>query len=182
MEWNEVQLALLTATPTSPLELFNVGMPGVYAWWDLQGALSPFWPEGFPEVNVAKPLYVGIAKKTLALRGGEMHLKRTSHWSTIRRSLAALLVDDLDILPGFVVDQRQRAKFDLAPETEHRVTDWMVGNLQVTWVLHPTPADVEKDIIKKLTPPLNYDHATKGPYARPLKVHRGRLLLRAASS
>lgn len=163
MDWTEVQDALLAATPTSPRELLTIEKRGVYAWWDLNATLALFWPLGFPSVEPAKPLYVGSASTTLMERGGEMHLGNECRWSTIRRSLAALLVDELNLLPGLTIDRRQAAKFYLAPENEQRLTDWMVTNLEVTWVLLPTIGDIEKNIIKKLTPPLNYFHATKGP-------------------
>ncbi|MFL4477937.1 GIY-YIG nuclease family protein [Paeniglutamicibacter sp. ORCA_105] len=179
MEWIEVCNVLGTATPASPLTLSSIDKPGVYAWWDPKGALARFWPTGFPQVDPAKPLYVGIARTTLAERAGKMHLEKT-RISTIRRSLVALLVDDLLVLPEIVVDPRRRTKFSLAPAAEQLLTNWMITHLQTTWVLHPTPEDVEKDIIKKIAPPLNYAHATKGPYAKPLQAHRDQLLTRVA--
>lgn len=99
--------------------------------------------------------------------------------STIRRSLAALLVDELRLLPGITVDPRCRTKFRSAPPAEQRLTNWMTKHLQMTWMLHPMPKDFEEDIIKRLTPPLNYEHATNGPYAKPLQMHTDQLLLLA---
>lgn len=65
--------------------------------------MTPVWPMGFPAVVISRPLYVGIARTTLAVRGSEMHLK-TTRMSTLRRSLVALLVDELklrgQIVPG----------------------------------------------------------------------------------
>lgn len=90
IDWNEVHSELVTATPISPLELLSIEKPGVYAWWDLHGVLSSFWPEGFPEVDPTEPLYVGIAETALMERGGEIHLEKT-RMSTMRRSLSALL-------------------------------------------------------------------------------------------
>lgn len=179
VEWIEVRDKLVNATPASPLTLSGIDKPGVYAWWDLKGALARFWPSGFPQVDSAKPLYVGIARTTLAERAGRMHLEKT-RVSTIRRSLAALLVDELVLLPGIAVDPRRRTSFRLDPAAEQRLTDWMTTYLQTTWVPHSSPKNVEKGIIEKLTPPLNYDHATKGPYAEPLQAHRDQLLFRAA--
>ncbi|WP_442864223.1 GIY-YIG nuclease family protein [Arthrobacter sp. ATA002] len=115
-----------------------------------------------------------------AKRFADMHLA-TTRVSAIRRSLAALLVDELRLLPGIAVDPRRRTKFSLAPAAEQRLTNWMTTHLQVTWILHPVPESFEEDIIKRLTPPLNYDYATKGPYAEPLQVHRDQLLARVGA-
>lgn len=177
MDWIEVRDELVSATPSSPLTLCGIHRPGIYAWWDRTAALARFWPDSFPQVDPAKPLYIGIARTTLAERAGRMHLEKT-RMSTIRRSLAALLVDELRLLRGVAVDPRRRTKFSLAPAEEQRLTDWMVTHLQATWVLHPMPKDVEKDIIERVMPPLNYDHATSGPYAKPLQAHRDQLLVR----
>ena len=183
MDWIEVRDELIRATPASPLALFDNDRPGIYAWWDPSGALTRFWPAGFPQVDPTEPLYIGIARTTLAERGGEMHLENT-RMSTIRRSLAALLVDELHLLPGAAVDlnPRNRTKFSLGPAAEQRLTSWMKTHLRVTWILHPTPGDFEKDIVKRLTPPLNHTYATKGPYAKPLQVHREKLLGRMAAT
>lgn len=181
MDCMEIRDELVKAKPTLALKLIEIDAPGVYAWWDPNGALASFWPKGFPDVDPAKPLYVGIARTTLAERAGKMHLEKT-RMSTIRRSLAALLVDELDLLRGIAVDPRRRTKFSLATAAEPRLTHWMITHLRTTWVLHPSPEEVEKEIIEKLTPPLNHDHATKGPYAKPLQAHRDRLLIRVTTS
>lgn len=82
-------------------------------------------------------------------------------------------IRELRLLPGIAVDPRRRTKFSLAPAAEQRLTNWMTTHLQVTLMLHPVPEDLEKDIVKELTPPLNYDYAAKGrSYAKPLQIHR----------
>lgn len=179
MDWIEIRDGLVNAAPASPLTLSSIESSGVYAWWDPNGALARFWPNGFPQVDPVRPLYVGIARTTLAERAGKMHLEKT-RMSTIRRSLAALLVDEMVLLPGIVVDPRRRTKFSLAPAAEQRLTNWMTAHLQTTWMTHLSPNDVEKEIIENLAPPFNHDHATKGPYAKPLQAHRDQLLVRVA--
>lgn len=106
-------MPVVSASPASPMTLCDIDAPGFYAWWDPAGALARL-PDGFPEVITVMPLYIGIAQKTLAERAGKIHLEKT-RMSTIRRSLAALLVDELFLLPGIAVDIQRRTKFSLAP-------------------------------------------------------------------
>ena len=135
--------------------------PGLYAWWDLRGALTTFWPKGFPDVATSRPLYVGIARTTLAVRGSEMHLK-TTRMSTLRRSLVALLVDELELLDQIVPGPGQ--KFGLTAEGDSLLSFWMGNNLNLTWHETQEPGTHERLIVGDLMPPLNDVFAHDGPY------------------
>jgi len=103
-------------------------------------ALRPFYPEKFPQVNIHGPLYVGIAEKqSLADRGLLMHLKRT-RMSSLRRSLAALLCDELD-LRGAVIPA-PKGKFCLPPSHELSLIEfwpWPRSRGDVRHVREATP-------------------------------------------
>jgi hypothetical protein len=151
---------------------------GIYAWWDTQAALADHYPADFPAVDHARPLYIGIAERqSLAARGLKMHLKRT-RMSGLRRSLSALLRDELG-LDSQVVAARG-GMFGLTPAADAALTDWMLLHLRVTWIAHPEPRRVESAIVRAELPPLNYDHATHGPYAS--RVSGLRADLRSQSS
>lgn len=169
--WVEVLDSLTSRDRRSPLDLGEVRVTGLYAWWDPSGGV-PF-PTGFPPVDQSRPLYIGLAKKgTLAARGLGMHLK-TTRMSTLRRSLSALLRDELDLLAD--VRPAAAGKYGLAQPSEDRLTAWILDHLQVTWVEHPAPQLVERDVVRAEAPPLNYDFATAGPYAKPLQLIRAQL-------
>ena len=171
--WQTVRDGLLAATPVAPLELGDVPETGVYAWWDLDGALAAHYPEDFPAVHPERPLYIGLAERQgLASRGLKMHLKRT-RVSGLRRSLSALLRDELDLAPSVL--PARGGMFGLAVDVEPRLTEWMLGHLLVTWVVHEAPGQVEPEIIADELPPLNYDHATRGPYAARMRLLRADL-------
>jgi len=162
---------LLGATPVSPLSLRSVAHPGIYAWWDVEGALSQSWPDDFPEVDTAIPLYIGIAaKQNLSARVEDMHLANTRR-SALRRSLAPLLSESLDLTRGAVRHPRA-GKFGLELEQEAHLTNWMLANLRMTWVGHDESGDVEKPILRNLWPPLNDLSATGSPYRVPMRVLR----------
>ncbi|WP_413228211.1 GIY-YIG nuclease family protein [Clavibacter zhangzhiyongii] len=168
--WEDVRTALLAAPPQPPMSLGAELSTGIYAWWDLGAAVAPHYPADFPRVDATRPIYVGIAQRqSLAARGLKMHLKRT-RVSGLRRSVAALLRDGLD-LSSQVIPARG-GMFGLAAAGEAALTDWMLRHLRVTWVAHPAPRGIEGPIVGAEVPPLNYIHATHGPYAAHMRALR----------
>jgi len=160
MDWQNVRQALLTMRPLLPTALASVEHTGIYAWWDLKGALQ--YPQGFPIVDIQKPLYIGLAERQgLDKRGIRMHLQST-RMSGLRRNLTPLLVDKLGLLDGAIAFPKR--KFSLSAEKEIALTGWMLENLSVTWVLDPAPSRVEAILIDNLLPPLNSQYAHRGEY------------------
>lgn len=96
-----------------------------------------------------------------------MRLKTTRH-SGLRRSLAALLVHELDLLPGTTGVGKGRVVVDELGEA--RITGWMVENLGLTWVLTANSTALEKLIIADLCPPLNDTYPTKSRYRKAVGV------------
>jgi len=118
------------------------------------------YPSGSPPVDVRLPLYVGIAKMSLETRSAGMHLS-TTRFSTLRRNLCALLVDELDLAYG--IDLKPRAKFALAEPAESRLTSWIEEHLELTWTTQIQPAQVEAQVVGSLLPPFNDTWAHGGP-------------------
>lgn len=174
----DVEQQLLTGPRLHPSELAAMRVPGMYAWWDERGELGALWPPDLAQVDPAHPLYVGEARTAFSQRATEMHLKQT-RMSTLRRSLASLLVDELDVVPGAkLAGGRQHTKFSLAPAAEARLTAWMLEHLTVSVADHPAPGLVERAVIATIVPPLNDRFAHHGPYWRRMKQHRADLLAR----
>jgi hypothetical protein len=118
-----------------------------------------------PSIVDLRLLYVGVATR-LRTRLASDHLRRSGS-STLRRTLAGLLLDD----------QRYRNRWTdrvvLIDEDGTRPTNWMTRNLRVSWCEHAAPGAVESAVIRALHPPLNVDHAT-GPVVRLIKAARQR--------
>lgn len=165
MHWTDQRDALLSAAPVAPDALRDLHSPGLYAWWDLRGALTPYWPNGFPAVATSRPLYVGLARTTLAASGSEMHLN-TTRSSTLRRSLVALLVDELKLRDQLVPGPGD--KFGLTAEGDSLLSCWMRNNLHVAWHETPEHGANERLIVADLLPPLNDRYARTGPYRNPM--------------
>ena len=108
---------------------------------------------------------MGIAAK-LRARLGQNHMKRSGS-STLRRTLAGLLLDDE------AFRTRWTDRVVLVDEDEVRLTAWMEANLRVSWCEYPSPRDVEPLVIDNLAPPLNVEHAS-GPAREVIKAARRR--------
>lgn len=173
MDWRHTQTALLSVIPVDPREALAATKSGVYAWWDAAGVLDRFRPAECPEFDWRFPVYVGKAQRSIGARFEKMHLAETRQ-SSLRRSLAGLLYQELDLLPG--VTAVGDGKMVVAPAEEERLTWWMLQNLTVTWVqLGHAPGPIEKEVICNLSPLLNDLHAMNSPYR--VSVRRARAML-----
>lgn len=131
--------------------------PGLYAvhgdecaWTDL--GLAP--PSG-------GPLYVGKAEDSLSTRDLNTHFGngRTGS-STVRRSFAALLREQLELtgIPRNPANPGHFSCYGLSPDDDQKLTEWMTARLGLAvWVTDGTRplADVERDVLRLLNPPIN---------------------------
>jgi len=159
---DDLARALLAGKRQHPFEAAEVDVPGIYAWW----ATSTLpWPGDFPYVDHTLPLYVGIAEsETLSERIVGCHLSRT-RGSALRRSLSALLLDDLNLGPHIVPGTaKRRSKFGMTSDGEALLTEWMLANLEVSWVAVDNPGPLERTVVGTLLPPLNDALATGSPF------------------
>jgi hypothetical protein len=134
-----------------PVSTPSIGDAG--AWSDL--SLRPAFDD--------QPLYVGKAERSLNGRDVRTHFATgKTGSSTVRRSLAALLVDTLDLepVPRNLIRPDGSANFALEAEGDARLSNWMDERLMLaTWV---TPSgvildEVETAVVRRLRPPLNLD-------------------------
>ncbi|GAA4851598.1 GIY-YIG nuclease family protein [Pseudonocardia benzenivorans] len=160
-----VEVLLANPVTTHEVRTQAPSAPGLYAWWAPLAILPELVGPAHPAVPDLRLLYVGLATK-LRSRLVSNHLRRSGS-STLRRTLAGLLLDE----QGY--QTRWTDRVVLVDEDEARLTEWMGTNLRVSWCEHPTPRDVEGDIIRTLRPPLNVDHAT-GPTVKVIKASRRR--------
>ncbi len=150
--------AALESVIVRPDELVVPEAAGMYAWWVGTDHLADASPP-FPEVRTASAgpgwslLYVGIGpkrpgKRTLSDRVRKDHRGRSIGSSTFRQSLAALLIDKLELRakPGH---DRSR----LLDETP--LSEWIDAHCGVSAVAVARPWDYEDEVIRRLNPPLN---------------------------
>ncbi|MGF1617975.1 MAG: GIY-YIG nuclease family protein [Acidimicrobiia bacterium] len=100
--------------------------------------------------------YVGIAPRdekssaTLKSRIDKNHLGGNTGSSTFRFTLAALLMDPLELMP-----ERTKTNYVLSTSQNQNLTAWQRQHLKLSWVGHDQPWLIEDGVIEALSPPLN---------------------------
>jgi hypothetical protein len=167
---NADQLLAHLRNSAAPAEQVHApAVPGVYAWFLDDPTAIPSLPN-----QGANPVYVGTSGD-LARRGDEDHFRTGgSGFSTLRRSLGALLKDHLKLTaqprtPGPSEQNYRCYRFDDAGE--QRLTDWMRQHLRVAVTPLPSPNQIERELIALAQPPLNLT-GWRNPHAKELKALR----------
>jgi hypothetical protein len=154
---------------------------GVYAWW-----FSKIPPE-VPVHDTAthdgrRLLYVGIAPSKPSdagtLSGRTLRHRLLNHCrgplasSTLRRTLAVLLRDDLDL----GITRTDAGKLRMSPDHENRLTQWMNEHARVVWLVSAEPWELEDRLIQgRVRLPLNI-RGSSDPFAKVLSTKRSQFL------
>jgi hypothetical protein len=182
--WDFADLAM-TALVHEPMRIRDAAdrvpsKPGLYAMYasaDVAARLGLI-------VTTGTPLYVGKAERSLAGRDLGTHFATNASrpartgGSTVRRSFAALLRDELALqaVPRNVNNPDGSANYALTPEGDARLTDWMHENLSLAVWPAPQPQpiplrDIEKAVLRRWSPPLNLTDVTEpNAYLRALRA------------
>ncbi|WP_341953781.1 GIY-YIG nuclease family protein [Salinibacterium sp. TMP30] len=130
------------------------GLYALYAPKGAWGELGIGWRDG--------PLYVGKAERSLVSRDlGTHFITGKTGSSTLRRSLAALLRDPLELVavPRNLVKPSRFANFALEHIDDKKLTEWMWANLRIAvWAAPDSVSSlvlVERAVLARLEPPLN---------------------------
>ena len=134
--------------------------PGLYGFY---GDRFAWISLGIEPAFEGQPLYVGKAERNLNGRdvGTHFAVGKTGS-STVRRSLAALLVDVLGLVavPRNLAKPDGSANFALDQASEIRLSNWMQTHLLLSSWTKPDGAvldEVETAGVSRLRPPLNLD-------------------------
>ena len=126
-------------------------------------------------------LHVGICpkddkgnpkKRHLHYRICKEHYGNNVTNSTLRQSIAVLLMNKNPSLRPIRAGSINNKKFNLTSSGKEFLSKWMEANAFVCWVTHPRPWDVKKGIIKSTTLPLNIIGREDDPFAKDLKAMR----------
>jgi hypothetical protein len=155
------------------------GLPssgGLYAWWASSGALPGVPSRPHPTLQELDIIYVGIAPSregstaTLRSRVIGNHMRGNMGSSTFRLTLAALLLEQLELRPVHPSDRPILTREDNA-----MLSSWQREHLGLTWAVHPEPWRVEAEVIHELQPPLNLAQNASHPFHASLAAARARL-------
>jgi hypothetical protein len=153
--------------------------PGVYAWYFRE--VPPGVPlDGHHKLDGLSLLYVGISpskpptngkspsKQSLAKRV-RYHFAGNAEGSTLRLTLGCLLAERLDIRLTRV---GSGTRYTFTNPGEIKLDDWMERNALVCWLEHPRPWEVEVELLKMLSLPLNIDRNEHHPHVAALRLCR----------
>ena len=150
-------------------DLEALARSGVYALFlSSPGALPLF------RVPDAEPLYLGVSAN-LAEREFETHFhSKHTGFSTVRRSLGAILKDALDLTArprGRGKSEQSFRCYRFDPDGEERLTRWMTETLEVSVQPEPDYAAREEALIRFACPVLNLT-GWPNPYRAEIKALR----------
>jgi hypothetical protein len=153
---SELAAAVAALTSTAGPVSTNVGVrSGVYAIrLSTPSVLTSILDHG------TDLLYIG-GTTDLGMREFDTHFdSKQTGWSTVRRSIGAILKGELRLFArarGQGRSQKDFTNFRFDPEGEERLTVWMREHLSVrTWATSQYEA-LERALILKLRPPLNLE-------------------------
>lgn len=140
-------------------------LPGLYA----VHAADAVWEElGLESLANRSALYIGKAEVSLASRELKTHFdicrsgRSKTGSSTLRRSFAALLREDLHLqaIPRNTSNPGYFSNYALEPEGDERLTDWMHDRLALSFWCAPPGSSIplvefERKVLRTLEPPLN---------------------------
>ena len=148
--------------------------PGFYAWW-IDTAGADLITDRLGESVVSGLLYLGQAggnrgrasSATLRSRLGSNHIGGKIRNSTLRLSIAALLLEDLE---GHIAGDRQ-----IGSEGEQMVSKWMRAHLRLTYapfLNRERICELEAQLLGKLNPMFNLEGMHRSPLRAALRRRR----------
>ena len=124
---------------------------GVYALFLHEGATIPNVRPG--EFGL---VYVGLGQGARGL-AARCHFSGSTAGHSPRRSLSALLADQLGLRPIFIRKPSGATTFKLDKASEQLLDQWMENSLNVAFQLNDNPGEHERELIRRWEPPLNCD-------------------------
>jgi hypothetical protein len=133
-----------------PRSSFKLGHEaGVYALFLRPGAELP----GI-ETPAQRLLYVGLAANRTGLKG-RCHFDARTRNHSPRKSLAVLLMDELNLTPVLVPKPNSPDTWGLDAASDARLSEWMHRNLELAIELCDDPDARETELVGRYAPPLN---------------------------
>ncbi|WP_199296037.1 GIY-YIG nuclease family protein [Trichocoleus sp. FACHB-591] len=154
---------------------------GIYAWY-FRNVPSAIPTDDCLTCQGLTLLYAGISpskpagNRTLKERIRK-HLTSNAYGSTLRLSLGCLLGEELGIELRRVGNSGTRLTFSATGE--QKLNHWLDSNAFVTWMLHGAPWEVEPELLKTVSFPLNLDHNEHHPFQSKLATLRAEAKARA---
>lgn len=138
---------------------------GVYAMFLRDGSVL----RGL-ETAPGSPIYIGVGAGAKGL-AGRCHFDARTYNHSPRKSLAVLLMDELELQP-VLCRKRSGATWGLAEVSDLSLSSWMHDNLELAVEYCPDARDREKALIVVHAPPLNLSGCYQTEWHRQLSAAR----------
>jgi hypothetical protein len=163
----------MTATPfdwpRGPRASFTLGTDkGVYALFLSEGAVLPEL-----EVGEGGLLYIGLAAGERGFEGRDHFDARTANHSP-RKSLAVLLMKELELKPTLVPKRNGRDTWGLDRPSDERLTKWMHSHLELALEIGQDPKGRETELVRAHAPPLNLTICDQQPQHQSISAAEAR--------
>ena len=173
---------MLTIEPSSAKPVAHADLPDSQGCYALVADPATMSELGLESRYSPAVLYVGKAvSQTVRARVLRTHFdKKNTGKSTLRRSIGALLLDELQLCPQPRSPKSSDSKrftnyrFDCASELA--LSDWMIKRLGVIGIACSDPESAERRLIDRFRPPLNLTNlrGRKNPHRRAIMARRKR--------
>jgi hypothetical protein len=156
---------------------------GLYAWY-FRNAPTIIPTDSCLTFDGKTLLYLGIApdkankpnSRSSLFTRIRYHYRGNAEGSTLRRTLGVILEKE----SGFGLRRVGSGKrITLTHEGERWLDDWMDTNAFVAWSEHPAPWTIERELLHRLSCPLNIDDNAHHPYYPLLRRMRREAVQRA---
>jgi hypothetical protein len=154
---------------------------GLYAWYFRE--IPPAVPtDNCLTFNGKTLLYIGIAparadsRQSLSKRIIRNHYRGNASGSTLRRTLGVLL----EKKSGFPLRRVGSGKrITLTHAGERWLNEWVEKNSFVAWAFHYKPWEIEPDVLRRVSCPLNIKDNDHHPFCSSLRAMRSEALQHA---
>jgi hypothetical protein len=173
------RLARAAAKPVAGILSYSMDR-GVYAFFLMKGSLTI--GQRVFAANNGTPLYIGKTESSQKARDAGQHLSdEGTGSSTLRRSLGAILLEQLRLRPETRSDsetsERRFTNYKFDTAGERHLTQWMNDYLSLAFcelpkLTIPELRACEEWLIGSAAPPLNILHNSGSPFYADLKLAR----------
>lgn len=143
---------------------------GVYALFLIEGSKLPKLASAERGL-----IYIGMA-------GGQKGFKQRCHFDKAqtrnhspRKSLAVLLMRELELVPELVNKPNSSNTWGLERESDIRLTQWMHKNLEIAYRVHDQPDLLETELVSRYAPPLNLSKCSQNEFHRYISNERSKV-------
>ena len=162
----------------SPLESWRRGPRSSFVLEAEHGVYALFLRKGstLPQITPGPNglIYIGLAANRNGLKG-RCHFNAQTRNHSPRKSLAVLLMEELQLVPTLITKPNSADTWGLDVVSEARLTDWMHHNLDLAVEPCRHPDARESELVARYAPPLNLTKCLQSDQHRGISDSRKRV-------